>query len=125
MREMATALNARGRKARGRQNVVPLVDPTIAEIIEALMERGGSAHRQQVADSVASARAGRSVSASREIQDEVFAAFYTYLEAASRRRPSPLLDLPLGPNSYRWGVTSAARTLLGARTGLPKQTQPH
>ncbi len=122
---MATALNVRRRRPSGRQNVVPLIDPTIAEIVDALVERGGTAHRDQVADSVASARAGRSVRASRAIQDEVFAAFYTYLEVASRRRPEPLLELPLGVNSYRWGLSLAGRMLLSHRPGLPQPGKLH
>ena len=87
------------------------IEPIVGEIVHALLALGGSAHRDAVAAHIASARAGRTTAAAPELRTEVYAGFQRYIEIASARRPAPLLHLPLGPSSYRWALTEAARSL--------------
>jgi len=88
------------RAAGGRR----FVEPVVAEIISALQSLGGAAHRQVVADLIAEKRAGRRISASSSLRQEVFEAFNRYVETVKPRRAAALLYLPLGPESYRWAL---------------------
>lgn len=100
-----------GANTQGPRQKRPAVEPIVAEIIEALLRRGGSAHRQVVADHIASVRAGVPVTATREIQQEVYAGFERYFEVSRTRRPAPLLHRPLGLDSYRWALTPSGERL--------------
>ncbi len=80
----------------------------MAQIIEALTECGGSAHRDVIANIIASRRAGRTTVASREIQDEVFGGFQRHVDQASAKGLHARLYRPLGTESYRWALTSTA-----------------
>ena len=101
------------------------IDPVVAEIAEALSLLGGTAHRLQVADLIASRRAGRLSKASVDQADTIFAAFDRYLQVAARRRPAPLLWRPLGRDSYRWGLTETGTSLLAKRQsqGIEERVQ--
>jgi len=92
------------RPAAGRKPV----DPIVAEIMAALDECGGSAHREIIANAIASRRAGRTVVASRDLQDEVYGGFERYVDQSSGRRQAARLCKPFGPDSYRWALTSKA-----------------
>jgi hypothetical protein len=82
------------------------VDPLIAEIIDALVHFRGQAHRDLVCDFIASRRAGQPVKASAGLRAEVISAFNSHIDAiASARRPRPLIGLPFGPGSHRWGLS--------------------
>lgn len=89
------------RPAAGRKPV----DPIVAEIMAALAECGGSAHREIIANAIASRRAGRAVVASRDLQDEVYGGFERYVDQSSGRRQTARLCKPFGPDSYRWALT--------------------
>lgn len=109
---------------QGARQRRPVVEPIVAEIVEALLRRGGSAHRQVVADHIASVRAGRPAVAARELQQEIYQGFQRYLDLAETRRPAPLLHRPLGPASYRWALTPSGERLF-TRTTAPSSRQVH
>ena len=88
-----------------------MVDPIVGEVVHALLALGGSAHRDTVVTHIASARAGRTTTATSDLRAEIHAGFQSYIDAASTRRPAPLLHLPLGAGSYRWALTEAGRAL--------------
>lgn len=91
-----------------------VVDPIVVEIVDALLARGGAAHRQVVADHIASVRTGIRQPASRELQTGIFDGFQRYLDVASRRR-APLLHRPLGDASHRWALTPSGQLLLASK----------
>ncbi|WP_269516012.1 hypothetical protein [Brevundimonas subvibrioides] len=95
------------------------IDPLVADIIDALRANSGSAHRQDVANWVVGRRTGKPLKATADEQEAIYAAFDSYLDAAARRRPPPLLCKPLGPDSYRWALTSAALDLFEKRRSAP------
>ena len=95
------------------------IDPLVADIIDALRANSGSAHRQDIADWVVGRRTGKPHKATADKREAVYAAFDSYLDAAVRRRPPPLLCKPLGPDSYRWALTSAALDLFEKRRSGP------
>jgi hypothetical protein len=99
-----SAYRPRSRSASAKRSLEPIV----AQIIDALTECGGSAHRDVIANIIASRRAGRTTVASREIQDEVYGGFQRYMDQASARGSHARLYRPLGPDSYRWALTSTA-----------------
>ena len=113
-----------GANTQGPRQRQPAVEPIVAEVIEALLQRGGSAHRQVVADHIDSVRAGRPVAATRELQHEIYQGFQRYLDLAETRRPAPLLHRPLGPASYRWALTSSGERLF-TRTDALSSRQVH
>lgn len=104
---MSNVISFSAFKARHSQ-----IDPVLADIVDALHACGGAAHRQTVADWIASRRAGKGVRPSASERDEVYKAYENYVETAARRRRAPLLHSPLGSESYRWALTDAAVTLL-------------
>ncbi len=97
------------------------VEPIVAEIIEALLQRGGSAHRKIIADHIASVRMGKPTVATRELQQEIYEGFQRYLDMAVTRRPAPLLHRPMGPASYRWALTPSGAMLFARRDPSPSR----
>jgi hypothetical protein len=82
------------------------IDPVIAEIVDALVHYRGQAHRDLVCNHIASMRAGRSVDASDTLRRDIIVAFHEHLDAmAASRRTRPLLELPFGAGSHRWGLS--------------------
>jgi hypothetical protein len=122
---VATVINYADYKRRVRLGRARFIEPVLADIIDVLLSSGGVAHRQKVADVIASRRLGRPVAADRAVQDEVYAAFGNYLAQASTRRPAPLLCLPLGPDSYRWALTPAGETLFSPNASAPTRRKLH
>ena len=108
---MGTVLSYFEHKRRAPGGRARHIDPVIAEILEALLALGGSAHRQAVADQVALSRGGRSSSPDTAVRDELYAAFDAYLTGGAARKALPLLWLPLGPGSYRWALTDVGLNL--------------
>jgi hypothetical protein len=98
-------------KRRTKGGKAHYVDPVIAEILDALFDLGGCAHRQLVADQIAQRRSGRSCPAEATARDEIYAVFDAYLVWAAPRKAAPLLERPLGEGSYRWALTDAGRRL--------------
>jgi hypothetical protein len=98
-------------KRRSKGGKAHHIDPVIAEILDALFDLGGCAHRQMVADQIAQRRSGRSCAAEVAARNEIFAAFDAYLVRAASRKSPALLERPLGDGSYRWALTDAGRRL--------------
>ena len=114
---MGTVLSYVDHKRRSPGGRARPVEPVIAEILEALLTLGGSAHRQAVADQVCLRRGGRSGSPEPAARDEIYGAFDAYLARVATRKVPPLLWLPLGCGSYRWSLTDAGQDLF--QTGAP------
>lgn len=97
------------------------IDPVIAEIVDALVHYRGQAHRDLVCNQVASMRAGRSVDASDALRRELVAAFHDHLDAmAAASRTPPLVDLPFGPGSHRWGLSPEGARLFQDRLAIAR-----
>ena len=89
---------------------VAILNPAAAEILQALLELGGAAHRDLVVAYVARRRGiYRPSEALRRDLDEAFAA---YCGATSDPRGAGLLHRPYGPGSHRWALTDQAYGLL-------------
>lgn len=108
---MGTVVSYFDHKRRAKGGRTRHVDPVIAEILEALLVLGGSAHRQAVADRITLRRSGRPCPSDTEARNEVYAAFDAYLTWAATRQAPPLLWLPMGSASYRWALTDAGLSL--------------
>jgi hypothetical protein len=78
----------------------------IEEIAEALLEMGGSAHRDVVIDRVAIRRGQLSVSEG--LRRELVSAFDRHCAAAAGEGGSALFHLPFGEGSRRWSLTRDA-----------------
>ena len=113
---MATVLSYSEHKRRAPAGRARPVDPLIAEVLEALLTLGGSAHRQAVVDQICLNRGGRAGSTEPAARDEIYSAFDAYLGSVSTRKVAPLLWLPLGSGSYRWALTDAAQYLFQTRS---------
>lgn len=108
---MGTVVSYFDHKRRSKGGKAHHIDPVIAEILDALFDLGGCAHRQMVADQIAQRRSGRSCAAEVAARNEIFAAFDAYLVRAASRKSPALLERPLGDGSYRWALTDAGRRL--------------
>jgi hypothetical protein len=73
-------------------------------IVAVLLEMGGSAHRDAVIDRIA-LRQG-AARASESLTQDVVCAFERHRARARRRKEAPLVYLPFGEGSRRWGVVS-------------------
>ena len=98
----------------GRRNSVAILNPLVQEIADALLELGGSAHRDLVVAHIAKTRGLYRPPAG--LATELDAAFSNYCGGASDPRSAGLLHLPYGPHSRRWALTDQAYGLL--RDGL-------
>jgi len=94
------------------------LNPVVAEIVLALMRCGGEAHRSVVADAVSSARACKPRRATEQERAEIFEAFDRHLRTPAPKRHDPIVRLPFGPDSHRWGLTPSARSALGELASL-------
>ncbi len=94
----------------------PTMSIVVAEIAAALLELGGSAHRETVIDRVA-VRRGHSM-ASDDLRAELVSAFDRHLAGAARGGAPALLQLPFGEGSRRWSLTRDAADM-AARTEAP------
>jgi hypothetical protein len=90
----------------------------VREIVDVLLELGGSAHRDLVIDRIALRRGG--ARASDGLTLEVVAAFEHHRARASGEHPTAVLFLPFGEGSRRWGVAPIAGPRLPQNTpGFP------
>jgi hypothetical protein len=99
--EMAAARLAR---------LAPDLDARMAEIIDALLELSGAAHRDAVIDRIAHRRAGQP--ASPGLKAELVAAFDAHCRALRSRGLAPLVHRPFGDRSHRWALTPEADDFL-------------
>jgi hypothetical protein len=76
----------------------------VHQVVEVLLEMGGSAHRDAVIDRIALRRGA--ARASESLTQEVVQAFDCHRARARRRDEPPLVYLPFGEGSRRWGVVS-------------------
>ncbi|HLI67951.1 MAG TPA: hypothetical protein VKU90_16420 [Caulobacteraceae bacterium] len=79
-----------------------MFDAMVDEIIEVLVEFGGSAHRDAVIDRMA-VRRGANV-ASELLRRDALTAFELNLEGRDGRKA--LVRLPFGEGSHRWGLVA-------------------
>ena len=91
-------------------NGVAILNPAAAEILQALLDLGGAAHRDLVVAYVARRRG--IFRPSEALRRDLDAAFAAYCGATSDPRGAGLLHLPYGPGSQRWALTDQAYGLL-------------
>jgi len=105
----------------------------VAEIADALLEMGGSAHRDAVIDRVAIRRG--QMFASEGLRLELLEAFDRYCAAMARKGRPALFHLPFGEGSRRWSLTrdvmrsvteqpATTVTLLPAESAAPSSLGP-
>ncbi len=88
--------------------------PLVLEIMDALHDLGGQAHRDMVFDYIAANRANTGVRPPFDLYEDLLAAFEDHIDpAVSGPR---LLALPFGPESRRWALTHEAAARLKHRT---------
>jgi hypothetical protein len=96
------------------------MDPLVGEICDALLQLGGSAHRDKVLEQLGANRSGAVDLRLRARALAVFDAHATVDRLASRNRP--LFRKPFGPGKQSWSLTAEAEAFLRAgvvnRTGL-------
>lgn len=94
-----------------------ILDPLVSEIVGALLDLGGAAHRDLVAAHIAGRRG--IYRAPEALKRELDEAFLDYCKGAGDPRAASLLHLPHGPFSHRWALTDWAYALLrgGAEDG--------
>jgi hypothetical protein len=86
------------------------LDARMAEIVDALLELSGAAHRDAVIDRVARRRTGQP--ASPGLKTELIAAFDAHRRALEARGLAPLVHQPFGARSHRWALTPEADDFL-------------
>jgi len=101
--------SAKDLQRRHRRNGV---DPIIAEIVFALLECGGEAHRTTVAERVMRARTGRALDPKEPERREIYSAVDAYLLVISRKGRTPMVCLPFGAGSHRWALTPVTKGAL-------------
>jgi len=89
---------------------IAILNPLVSEIVGALLDLGGAAHRDLVAAHIAGRRG--IYRAPEALKRELDEAFLAYCQGASDPRAASLLHLPHGPFSHRWALTDWAYALL-------------
>ena len=99
---------------------IAILNPLVSEIVEALLDLSGAAHRDLVVAHVAGRRG--IYRPPETLKRELDEAFADYCQGATDPRAASLLHLPYGPFTHRWALTDWAYALLragsGARAGL-------
>ncbi len=80
----------------------PTPADAVVEIARALLELGGSAHREAVIDRIAIQR-GQDLP-SDDLREELVTAFDRHRHTAEARGKPAMLDLPFGEGSRRWSL---------------------
>jgi hypothetical protein len=102
-------------KKTARRRWTPVAPkPLVFEIMDALHDLGGQAHRDLVFNYIAANRANAGNRPPQDFFDELLAAFDDHLEAGPPR--TRLLALPFGPDSRRWALSDEGMTQLRHRT---------
>lgn len=96
--------------AARRVRLAPDLDARMAEIVDALLELSGAAHRDVVIDRVAHRRTGQP--ASPGLKTELVAAFEAHCGTLQARGQTPLVHRPFGERSHRWALTPEADDFL-------------
>jgi hypothetical protein len=109
MAQANNVASVRGAKLKKAASLNSLAE----EIIEALLEMGGSAHRDAVIDRVAM-RLG-AVPAPDSLKGEILEAFERHRSRAKLKNDRVLLHLPFGEGSRRWSLTPDGRQLVHNR----------
>jgi hypothetical protein len=78
--------------------------PLLHQIVEVLLEMGGSAHRDAVIDQIA--RRQGAIRASASLTQQIVCAFERHCARATNRKETALVYLPFGEGSRRWGLVS-------------------
>ena len=98
------------RNLEGAGAEIAILNPLVSEIVDALLDLGGAAHRDLVTAHIAGRRGiYRPPESLRRELDEAFRA---YCQGAVDPRAAGLLHLPYGPFSHRWALTDRAYALL-------------
>lgn len=90
------------------------VDPMVGEIAEALLQLGGSAHRDRVLEFLAMNRSPEG-EVKLSLRARAVAAFDAHSGSdRDSRGVRPLFRRPFGPGSHRWALTAEAEAFLRA-----------
>lgn len=90
------------------------VDPMVGEIAEALLQLGGSAHRDRVLEFLAMNRSPEG-QVQLSLRARAVAAFDAHSGSdRDSRGVRPLFRKPFGPGSHRWALTAEAEAFLRA-----------
>ncbi len=102
-------------KKTARRRWTPVAPkPLVSEIMDALHDLGGQAHRDLVFNYIAANRANAGDRPSSDFFEALLAAFDDHLETCPPR--SRLLTLPFGEGSRRWALSEEGMTQLRHRT---------
>ena len=102
-------------KKTARRRWSPAVPkPLVSEIMDALHDLGGQAHRDVVFNYISANRANSGERPSLDFFDDLLAAFDDHLDSAPAS--ARLLALPFGPDSRRWALSHEGIAQLGHRT---------
>jgi hypothetical protein len=103
------------RSLEGAGAEIAILNPLVSEIVGALLDLGGAAHRDLVVAHIAGRRGiYRPPESLRRELDEAFSG---YCQGATDPRAAGLLHLPYGPFSHRWALTDQAYALLRGGPG--------
>lgn len=94
---------------------IAILNPLVSEIVDALLDLGGAAHRDLVTAHVAGRRG--IYRAPEALRRELEEAFSVYCAGATDPRAAGLLHMPYGPFSHRWALTDWAYGLLRGGAG--------
>lgn len=101
------------KKASRRRWAPAAPKPLVSEIMDALHDLGGQAHRNLVFDYIAANRANTGERPPHDFFDDLLTAFEDHLEGAPGSR---MLALPFGPESRRWALSQEGMAQLRHRT---------
>jgi hypothetical protein len=87
--------------------------PLVSEIMDALHDLGGQAHRDVVCNYIAANRANSGLRPQHDVFEDLLAAFEDHLDSHAG---APLLALPFGPDSRRWALSHEGMAQLRHRT---------
>lgn len=107
-----TVVNLADYRQRPMRAITQALGPALIDILEALHLGGGALHRSTVVRQVAVWRVARTREEIAALDAELNGAFEEYIRLAGRRRKPPLLQKPLGVDSYRWAITDFGRRWL-------------
>ena len=102
----AKLINLKARRSAARLERLRLTDPVVVEIVLALWELGGQAHRQTVADHVLRGRGEMGV-----IRHEDRAPIYQAMNSVFSSGGSGWIAPAFGETSYRWVLTDSGQQL--------------
>lgn len=92
----------------------PAPKPLVAEIMDALHDLGGQAHRDLVLNYIAANRANSGIRPPATFSEDLIAAFGDHL--ASHPAGARLVTLPFGAGSRRWALSPEGMAQLRHRT---------